>query len=212
MERLLDKARTKSFGLLHILTSSAPLQSRMKILRTVVYGTIRWIVGILFPSKQLQYMINHVECLCVRRMLGIRRGSSELWVDFEQRSKRMARMMIHKHAGLRWGDEFVKAYWAYTGHRVREGVRDKASVAGKLSMFRGLERWRREQKRNEGTRHPRHFPKLMNKARCISDVVGTEQWRVVAANRQQWSSFMPQWLNAMAVPWSSGRQPAIASY
>ena len=107
------------------------------MLRAVVFGCIRWVVGILFPSKQLQAMLNHFECLCVRKMMGIRRGGSELWVDYEQRSLRAARGMIHRHMGLRWGDEFVKAYWTYTGHRIREGVKENASVAGCIEELNG---------------------------------------------------------------------------
>ena len=93
----------------------------------------------------MQAMLNHFECLCVRRMMGIKRGRSELWVDFEQRSLRAARAMIYRHMGMRWGDEFLKAYWSYTGHRIREGLKESASTTGILSMYRGIERWRREQ-------------------------------------------------------------------
>ena len=107
------------------------------------------------------------------------------------------------------GDEFVKAYWTYTGHRIREGVKPGASVMGKLSWHRGLEWWRQQQERDGGSRRPRHFPKLMNEERCICDVVGTCQWRVIASDRQQWSSFMQSWLQFMRAPWASGRQPAV---
>ena len=105
----------------------------------------------------------------------------------------------------------MKAYWLYTGHRIREGVKEDASVMGNLSMYRGLDWWRQEQERSTGSRHPRHFPKLMNEDRCISEVVGAEMWRVIAANRHQWGSFLQNWLNYMRVPWASGRQPAITS-
>ena len=166
-------------------------------------------MGILFPSKQLQIMLNQFECACVRKMMGSKRRSGELWIDFEQRSLRSARLMIFQHAGERWGDEFVKAYWTYTGHRVREGVKQGSSAAGRLSWHRGLDWWRQEQERGCGSRHPRHFPKLMNEERCICDVVGTCQWRVLACNRQQWSSFLQSWLQTMRVPWASGRQSAV---
>ena len=209
LEHLIERARSKFFGILHILTSSAPLVGRLRVLRTVVFGSIRWVVGILFPTKQLQAMLNQFECMCVRKMMGIKRGRNELWVDFEQRSLRAARGAIHRHVGLRWGDEFIKAYWTYTGHRVREGVKENASVAGKLSMYRSLGWWRGEQQSSVGSRHPRHFPKLMNEERPISTVIGSENWRVVAANRQHWSTFLPRWVEYMSIPWSSGRQPAL---
>ena len=158
MEHLLDRARSKFFGILHILTSNAPLKSRMRVLRTVVYGVLRWVVGILFPSKRLQVMLNQFECSCVRKMMGFKRRPGEFWIDFEQRSLRAARAMIFHHVGERWGDEFVKAYWTYTGHRVREGVKPNASVVGKLSWRRGLEWWRQQQERDGGSAIPDTSP------------------------------------------------------
>ena len=183
LEHLLDRARRKFHGISHILCSRAPLQSRMRVLRTVVFGVLSWAVGALFPSRQLQLMVNHFECSCVRKMMGIKRGG--VWLGWEKRSMRLARAEIWRFAGQRWGDACAKAFWTYTGHRVREGAKMNASVAGLLSMYRGIQWWRREQNSVVGTRHPRHFPQLMNAERCISEVVGAGEWRVVALNRSQ---------------------------
>ena len=209
LEQLLDRARAKFHSIGHILCSRAPLHSRMRVLKTVVYGVISWVVGALFPSKQLQQMLNHFQCRCVRQMMGIRRGAGELWLDWEMRSMRLARVEIWRFAGQRWGEDFVKAYWTYAGHRVREGMKPNGSVAGILTHFRGLRWWKREQESTHGARHPRHFPQLMNEERCISEAVGTEDWRVIATNRSQWSSFLPQWMRVMSVPWTSGRQSSL---
>ena len=168
-----------------------------------------WVVGALFPSRQLQQLVNHFECCCVRKMMGIKRGRDELWLDWEKRSMRLARGEIWRFAGQRWGEACAKAFWTYTGHRVRESARQACSVAGVLSRFRGLRWWRQEQESVLGARHPRHFPQLMNAERCISEVVGREDWRVVAQNRSQWSTFLPQWLQFMAVPRTSGRQGSL---
>ena len=51
MEHLLDKARSKFFGILHILTSNAPLKSRLGILRTVVYGSSDGWWGLCSPAS-----------------------------------------------------------------------------------------------------------------------------------------------------------------
>ena len=211
LEHLLDRARNKFHGISHILCSRAPLHSRMRVLRTVVFGVISWVVGALFPSRQLQLMVNHFQCSCVRKMMGISRGREELWLDWEQRSMRQARAEIWRFAGQRWGDACAKSFWTYTGHRVREGAKPSASVAGLLSMYRGIQWWRGEQASVVGARHPRHFPQLMNGERCISEVVGAGEWRLVALNRSQWSTFLPQWLKAVAVPWCSGRQSSLPS-
>ena len=209
LEHLVDRARAKFHSISHILCSRAPLHSRMKVLKTVVFGVMSWVVGALFPSRQLQQLLNHFQCRCVRQMMGIRRGNGELWLDWEQRSMRLARAEIWRFAGQRWGEDFVAAYWTYVGHRVREGLKHDGSVAGALTNFRGLRWWRREQDSINGARHPRHYPQLMNAERCISEAVGTEDWRVIAANRSQWSSFLPQWLRVMYVPWTSGRQSSL---
>ena len=209
MEHLLDRARTKFHAINHILCSRAPLHSRMRVLRTVVFGVMSWVVGALFPSKQLQQMVNHFECCCVRKMMGIKRGRDELWLDWEQRSMRLARVQIWQFAGQRWGEACATAYWTYTGHRIREGAKPACSVAGVLSGYRGLGWWRREQESTLGARHPRHFPQLMNSERCISEAVGTEDWRVVALNRAQCSAYLPEWLRIVAIPWTSGRQVSL---
>ena len=209
LEHLLDRARSKFHSVSHILCSRGPLHSRLRVLRTVVYGVMSWVVGALFPSRQLQQLLNHFECRCVRQMMGIKRGRDELWLDWEKRTMRLARVEIWRFAGQRWGDEFAKAFWTYTGHRVREGLKNNGSVVGILTNFRDLQWWRREQELTGGVRHPRHFPQLMNAERCISETVGTEDWRVTAANRSQWCSFLPQWLRVMTVPWTSGRQDSL---
>ena len=95
----------------------------MKVLKTVLFGVMSWVVGALFPSRQLQQLINNFQCRCVRQMMRIRRGSGELWLEWEQRSMRLARAEIWRFAGQRWGEDFVTAYWTYAGHRVREELR-----------------------------------------------------------------------------------------
>ena len=53
LEYLVDRARKKYFGILHLLQSKAALKSRIKLLNTVVFGVFRWVVGALFPTPQL---------------------------------------------------------------------------------------------------------------------------------------------------------------
>ena len=90
LEALVDKARGKFFGILHILCSKAPLNARLKVLEAVVFGSMRWCLGALVPTPCAQQLLNYFQCNCVRRMLGIRRTSGELWVDYEMRSLRIS--------------------------------------------------------------------------------------------------------------------------
>ena len=171
MEALIDKARKKYFGILHLLTASAPLSKRLNLLNKVVFGVLRWIVGAIFPSPAIQSMLNFFQFNCVRRMANLKRLAGELWVDAEARTLRIARALVHRLEGKRWGDAHLEAYWDFLGHRTREGVRDSASTAGILSHFRGLEWWRQQQNLLGGRRHGRHFPHLMNCERRVSHAV-----------------------------------------
>ena len=186
MEALIDKARKKYFGILHTLTSSAPLSKRLQLLNTVVFGVFRWILGVTFPSNAVQGMLNHFQFNCVRRMANLKRRGGGLWVEAETRTLRVARALIHKHEGRRWGDRHLEAYWDFLGHRVREGHRECPSAAGILSHFRGLGWWQAQQGIASGKRHGRHFPHLMNCERRVAESAGGVDWRNVAGDRANW--------------------------
>ena len=209
MEQLIDKARKKYYSIQHILCSKTSLVKRIAVLNKVVYGTIRWIVGVLFPSKTQQCALNHFQYQCIKRMMGLKRAEGELGVDFEVRSLRAARVMVANLGERRWGDVFLAAYWEFTGHRVRAGHREVPTEAGKLSAHRGLDWWEREQRLSQGRRHGHHFPFLMGCERRISKVVGSSSWRTAACNRQQWQGFKDAWMRSMSVEWSSGRQLSL---
>ena len=76
MEHLVDRARKKFYGILHILQTKAALGCRIKLLNTVVFGVFRWVVGALFPTPQLQGILNFFQCCCVRRMMNIGRQAN----------------------------------------------------------------------------------------------------------------------------------------
>ena len=211
LEALVDKARGKFFGIQHILCSSAPLTKRLKVLEAVVFGTMRWCLGSIFPTAGAQSLLNYFQFNCVRRMMGIKRGGSELWVDFEARSLRAARAVVHNTQKIRWGDKHLAAYWQYLGHRVRDGQSENPSVTGSMSMYRGLGWWELQQQSIRGTRHNRHFPFLMNCERKVARTIGGPNWRVAAANRQQWKGFESAWVEQERVEWASGRQLALTA-
>ena len=209
LEALVDKARGKFFGILHILCSSAPLSSRVKVLEAVVFGSLRWCLGALVPTVQAQQMLNYFQYNCIRRMMGIKRGAGERWIDYEARSLRLARAKVFQMSKLRWGDKHLSAFWRYTGHLVREGQQRSPSVAGILVGFRDLVWWTRQGNLSQGVRRRRHFPFLMNTERRVARAVGDNAWRVAACNRSQWKGFEETWIAQEQVPWASGRQPSL---
>ena len=211
LHSLIDKARGKFGGILHILTSSAPLKARIEVLNKVVQGTFAWTIGILFPTAAVQTTFNHFQYSCIRRMMGLKRVAKGTWVDGEAWMLRLARAMVHRMGEKRWGDCAVLAYWAFTGHRVRGAGLPFPSAAARLSDFRSLSWWNKEQSLASGRRRGRDFPFLMNGERRVARAVGSEDWRVVALNREQWAGFAQTWLQQEAVPWSSSRQVALCN-
>ena len=205
LQFLIDKGRGKFGGILHILRSSAPLKARIEVLNKVVQGTFAWTIGILFPTAAVQAALNHFQYSCVWRMMGLKRVANETWVDGEARMLRLARAMVHRMGEKRWGDCAVLAY------RVRGAGLPFPSAAARLSDFRSLSWWNREQRLAGGRRHGRHFPFLMNGERRVARAVGSEDWRVVALNREQWAGYAQTWLQQEAVPWSSIRQVALCN-
>ena len=103
LEAMVDKARGKFFGIVHILCSNAPLSARCKVLEAVVFGSIRWCLGSLVPTVQAQQLLNSFQYNCMRRMLGLRRGKGERWLDFETRSLRIARAKVFQMAKNQMG-------------------------------------------------------------------------------------------------------------
>ena len=45
--------------------------------------------------------------------------------------------------------------------------------------------------------------------RCISEAVGADSWKVIAANRALWNSFLPQWMRVISIPWTGGGQDSL---
>ena len=209
LEAMVDKARGKFFGVLRILCSHAPLRARMRVLEAVVFGAVRWCLGALVPTVQAQQLLNSFQYNCVRRMMGLKRGKDELWVDFETRSLRMARAKVYQIEKIRWGDKHVLAFWRYTGHLVRESQKERPSVPGTMAKFRDLVWWNRQQGQQQGKRRHRHFPFLMNAERRIASTIGDAAWRVAACNRAQWKGFEEKWLEREQIPWASGRQSSL---
>ena len=143
--------------------------------------------------------------------MGIKRAAEELWIDYEARSLRIARAKVHQLQQTRWGDKRLTAFWQYTGHLVREGHKERPSVAGVLANFRPLTWWEQQQQGSEGVKHHRHFLRLMNTERKLAKVTGSSAWRVATMNRVQWKGLEKAWIQQESIPWSSGRQPALTA-
>ena len=204
---LLDKARSKFYSLLPVLSSKASLHWRLQLFDKTVLSAIKWVLGILCPAPKIQQCVNHFQFRCVRTMMGLKRRSQEAWIEFELRTIRLSRLMVWRHLKKRWGDVALELHWGYTGHRARQPR--GGSVTSNLTWHRTLSWWTLEQSRTGGARHPRHYPAVMNSERLLSRAAGSMHWREVACRRDVWRDKKAVWLRNMSVAWSSCRQYAV---
>ena len=191
-----DKARGKFQATRGVLCSGAPLRARLGILDKVVWGSLRWMVGCLYPSPRLQQMLNTFQIECVKIMLKQRWNGQGLFTAFDIQCRRNARYILYQQKGLRWGDEMLRVCWKYLGHRTRNGYSTSSSIAGILTHFRGLAWWTRQQGLGSGERHRgRFFPQ---KTGVLVPLIGSSQ-----------KVFGNNFVAKMKTSWSSGRQPAL---
>ena len=54
----INKARKKLYSLKHILQGKGAVRSKLKLLEVVVLGSLRWMLGAVFPSARAQHALN----------------------------------------------------------------------------------------------------------------------------------------------------------
>ena len=79
--------------------------------------------------------------------MGLRRRNGELWLDFELRTIRLARLIVWCHKIPR-GDIALDLHWSYSGHRARQ--EQGVSVTSSFTWCRTLPWWLGEQARMKG--------------------------------------------------------------
>ena len=112
LEAMVERVRGKFYEIARVLCSNAPLSLRCKVLEAVVFGSIRWCLGALVPTAQAQQLLNNFQYNCLRRVMGVKRGQGEGWLDFEMRSLRLARAKVFQVMKVRWGDKHLVAFLA----------------------------------------------------------------------------------------------------
>ena len=173
---IIEKARSKFFGMKEIPQSKASLKARLGLMDKILLERMRWMLGCLFPTAKLQEMLNGFQIWCIRAAMNLKWKGQGVHAEFEINALRLARAALHHNQGIRWGNMLIKQFWGYLGHRVRDGDRQAASTAGVLSHFRTLEWWEQQQTSRDGLRHGgAHFPQLMNRERAIARHCGGGQ-------------------------------------
>ena len=172
----------------------------------------------MFPSARVQQQLNSVQLSFVATMMRLRWNGQGPFHEWEIRRRRTARAVLHNLKVVRWGDVRISQFWAYSGHRVRNGWSHSPSAEGNLSHFRTLEWWTERQARGHvtGVNHERRrFPQLMNHERAIQaccqeeDGFGGVPWRTVAIDRVKWKQLGRVFQRKQAVPWAMGQQLSL---
>ena len=196
------------------MLSEAPLPRKMWLLDRVVWTSISWSVGAIFPTQSAISMLNFFQTQCICTAAKFKRRHDELYYAFRMRITRMARLFIYNSGKERWGARFIRVSWAYTGHRARSCFGSTPSIAGILTGVRPYTWWLNEQMSTVGRRHGRrHFAKLSLEGRDLTKVAcsGCNEldWRIVAGDRSRWASLENKWVAMRDIPWGTGRQLSI---
>ena len=209
---LIARARTAFWANKELLQSTARLKDRIKLLQTTVWQAIAWVIGVVMPTQQTLQMLNSFQYQCIVTMTQLKRRPGEFFVDFQTRSKRLARCWLYAAQLSRWSTLHLSLVWRYSGHRARQMHFASASVAGVLTAFRTPEWWAQQQGLMSGERHKRrHFPRITLEERVLTQVTAGD-WRQVAQDRAAWKGLEAQFVDMHDLPWCSGKQLALPLY
>ena len=131
----INKARRKLFSIKHILQGPGRIAAKLKLLESVIFGSFRWMIGAVFPSARAQQALNAFHMYAVSLAMNLNRRPGELWVEYRQRAFRLARVCIFNNEATRWGTLALRAFWQYTGHRVRTAEGPSPTVASMFTNF-----------------------------------------------------------------------------
>ena len=149
----MTKAAAKYGATRAILRTDAPWDKKLRVLNALVGNALLWSSPIWHYSKHLVRKLNPFHVTMVRRVLKFGSHTGEPWLDFEVRTRQLAKQVLHEQGLDKWGLCYLKRFWTYAGHIARGDVR--ANVASNaVTNTLDLDWWRRERHH----RHPGRFP------------------------------------------------------
>ena len=187
----MTKAASKYGALRGILRADAPWNKKLRVLNALIGNALLWSSPVWHYSKHLVHRLNAFHVTMVRRVLKLGRHAGEPWLDFEIRTRKLAKQVLREQSLDLWGLCYLRRLWTYAGHMARGDVR--TNVASNILYTLDLQWWREERHR---VRHPGRFPPT-----GVDRVIDAfllpltgQPWKIVAQNRQTWASFLPRWL------------------
>ena len=126
--------------------------------------------------------------LKVRTMTAAKRLATESWQDWNIRTMRRARALLHHHKFLRWSTHALELQWNLWGYIGRAPF----SPTFHLLRWRDLAWWRDQQSlppgpAPRGVRHIGHHNPDRDPERHIGAIAGL-QWWILAADRNAWQT------------------------
>ena len=204
-----QRARAKFWALRHHFKSSAPIQSRIKMLDRVVGGSAMWCICAFSPEPAALQALNLLLFQMVLWMLGLRKRANEQWVDFRRRGMRMARQLVCRSLPDRWSTQWLSRWWGFQGHVARGLDRDAPLSSSLLCHFRTLEWWTLQQSLTTGMRHSGRFHAKLHQMDRRMNAAAAQPWRVLARDREGWGARAHTWIQSQDLPWASGQQFAL---
>ncbi|OLP90095.1 Retrovirus-related Pol polyprotein from type-1 retrotransposable element R2 [Symbiodinium microadriaticum] len=190
------------------LMSNAPLKSRLQLHTILVRQSALWACETWGCSDFVLKCANSTQLGQARNMLKQPRTPGEQWVDWNIRTLRKTRALLHQLEIERWSTFILSQIWGLHGHAYRGD-----QVARAMLQWRDLRWWRLEQSIPPswgGQRHAKRFNPHLDVERQIAAAAG-DQWQSLTADRMAWAALETKFVEMHDVPWASGGQEAIAN-
>ncbi|CAE7913948.1 unnamed protein product [Symbiodinium necroappetens] len=192
-----------------VLCSRAPLKDRLNLHQTLVRGAALWGCPAWPVNASLLQAANSTQLLQLRCMITGKRPPSEAWQDWNKRTMRRARALLHQHKFLRWSTHALQLQWNLWGHIGRASF----APTFHIMRWRDLCWWRDQQALPpgpfpRGVRHIGHHNPDRDPERQIGSVAGP-QWWIAASDRSLWSHLQNDFVAKFDPPWASGNQLAL---
>ena len=206
---LITRARDKFWANSRILCTPGNLAKRLRIMNTVVGGTLLSCIGAIAPDSYGLQQVNTLMYRVVSWMMRLKEGLDEDPIIYRIGCNRSARDAVHKYLQIRWSTTWLERTWNYRGHIARAALLPHPPASSMFVQCRTLQWWESQQQQ-AGMRHAgKFFPKLMKLERELNHASGGI-WQEVAQSRVAWKGACGNWLKLMDVDWASLSQPSLA--
>ena len=196
-----ERARKAFHANKAVMCGNTSVDEKLKAMLALVRPAALWACSTWPVNDALLRGINTVQLQLLRKALGGRRRPGEEWVEWNQRTLRLARLHLRrKSAGGRWSTFVLGTIWQLHGHAAR-----RESPLKEILIWRNMNWWRQQQNLRGGARHARRFCPALDVERHIDD------WVAAAQDRSHWKSLEFLFVQAHDPPWASGKQPSLAN-